>query len=428
MKKALIICFVFLCVSLSAKSQATQVCQPDSATIYFDMSTNPQWYYGGVWNFQCTYDANGLLEAMSNGVTLDDDCIYRGYHYSYDMNHNTTHTEYTGYDCSGPGVQYKTENVFQHNLIKSQTKYVNSAHKQWAFADSTSFHYDKHDRLETKESFNAERVHTSTVHYKYTDQEKVITTEKLDNNLWKPVKRETQTYSTTDNLLNLMTETYNDGAFHNSTLITYSYDEQNHCTSVLTQKWENESWENVKMVINGYNDNGHLTVAKLMQWQEETFVDANRAVYELNEDGYPTAVFFEKWNEDDWVEGTWVSDFHVYSENHLNRQNKELCQTDVRRIEIHYANTPMPDYDVEEHPTEQAFATIHPNPTTGLVIITGKALKQAEVLNTLGQCVATTQGQGETLQINIANLPTGVYFVRVMDEEGRKCIRKVVKE
>ena len=182
------------------------------------------------------------------------------------------------------------------------------------------------------------------------------------------------------------------------------------------------------MVINGYNDNGHLTVAKLMQWQEETFVDANRAVYELNEDGYPTAVFFEKWNEDDWVEGTWVSDFHVYSENHLNRQNKELCQTDVRRIEIHYANTPMPDYDVEEHPTEQAFATIHPNPTTGLVTITGKALKQAEVLNTLGQCVATTQGQGETLQINIANLPTGVYFVRVTDEEGRKCVRKVVKE
>ena len=75
-----------------------------------------------------------------------------------------------------------------------------------------------------------------------------------------------------------------------------------------------------------------------------------------------------------------------------------------------------------------AFATIHPNPTTGLVTITGKALKQAEVLNTLGQCVATAQGKGEMLQIDIANLPTGIYFVRVTDEEGRKCVRKVVKE
>ena len=75
-----------------------------------------------------------------------------------------------------------------------------------------------------------------------------------------------------------------------------------------------------------------------------------------------------------------------------------------------------------------ALATIHPNPTTGLVTIAGKNLKQAEVLNTLGQQVATAQGKGETLQIDIANLPTGIYFVRVTDEEGRKCIRKVVKE
>ena len=85
------------------------------------------------------------------------------------------------------------------------------------------------------------------------------------------------------------------------------------------------------------------------------------------------------------------------------------------------------EWEVDENEA-LAFATIHPNPTTGLVTITGKNLKQAEVLNTLGQCVATTQGQGETLQINIANLPTGIYFVRVSDEEGRKCVRKVVKE
>ena len=75
-----------------------------------------------------------------------------------------------------------------------------------------------------------------------------------------------------------------------------------------------------------------------------------------------------------------------------------------------------------------AFANIHPNPTNGTFTITGKDLKQAEVLNTLGQCVATTQDRGETLHIDIANLPTGVYFVRVTDEKGRKCARKVVKE
>ena len=75
-----------------------------------------------------------------------------------------------------------------------------------------------------------------------------------------------------------------------------------------------------------------------------------------------------------------------------------------------------------------AFATLHPNPANSIVTITGKNLKSAEVFNVLGQSVATVKGQGETLQIDIANLPTGVYFVNVTDEEGRKCVRKVVKE
>ena len=75
-----------------------------------------------------------------------------------------------------------------------------------------------------------------------------------------------------------------------------------------------------------------------------------------------------------------------------------------------------------------AFATLHPNPTTGPITIMGNDLKQAELINTLGQRVATAKGKGETLQIDIAKLPAGVYFVNITDEEGHKCVRKVVKE
>lgn len=83
-------------------------------------------------------------------------------------------------------------------------------------------------------------------------------------------------------------------------------------------------------------------------------------------------------------------------------------------------------WGMEDH--EATAATLHPNPTTGLVTITGKDLKRAEVVNTLGQRVAMVQGEGETMQIDIINLPAGVYFVNVTDGEGRKCVRKVVKE
>ena len=75
-----------------------------------------------------------------------------------------------------------------------------------------------------------------------------------------------------------------------------------------------------------------------------------------------------------------------------------------------------------------AFAFVHPNPTTGMVSVTGQNLRQAELTNLLGQRVATVHGIGETLQIDLGGLPAGIYFVKITDDEGRKCVRKVVKE
>ena len=82
---------------------------------------------------------------------------------------------------------------------------------------------------------------------------------------------------------------------------------------------------------------------------------------------------------------------------------------------------------VEENESD-VFATIHPNPTLGLVTITGKNLLQAEVINMLGQQVLSVQGKGNELRIDMAALPAGIYFVNITDEEGRRCVRKVLKE
>lgn len=83
---------------------------------------------------------------------------------------------------------------------------------------------------------------------------------------------------------------------------------------------------------------------------------------------------------------------------------------------------------IEENEHANAFATLHPNPTKGLVTIAGENLRQAEVFNMLGQKLLSMQGEGNELQINMTALPAGVYFISVSDEEGQKCVRKVVKE
>ena len=103
-----------------------------------------------------------------------------------------------------------------------------------------------------------------------------------------------------------------------------------------------------------------------------------------------------------------------------------------------YAYCTIPDYPlmwgqtdltgIEENGESSAFAIVHPNPTKAFVSIIGEDLRQAEVINTLGQLVLSIQGKGNELHIDMAALPAGVYFITVTDEEGRKCVRKVMKE
>ena len=74
-----------------------------------------------------------------------------------------------------------------------------------------------------------------------------------------------------------------------------------------------------------------------------------------------------------------------------------------------------------------AFAFAQPNPTNGTVKIFGENLHQADVFNVLGQQVTTVKGDGESLRIDLNAQPAGIYFINVTDKEGRKCVRKVVK-
>ena len=76
----------------------------------------------------------------------------------------------------------------------------------------------------------------------------------------------------------------------------------------------------------------------------------------------------------------------------------------------------------------RAFVSLVPNPATGLVTVIGEILRQTEMFNMLGQQVLSLQCKGNELQIDMTTLPAGIYFVTVTDKEGRKCVRKVVKE
>lgn len=93
-----------------------------------------------------------------------------------------------------------------------------------------------------------------------------------------------------------------------------------------------------------------------------------------------------------------------------------------------------PDFDVCYKVTEteslgesetEASVNVHPNPARDLVKVEGVEPASVQLHNAFGQLVKTANG---TKEISMAGLPTGIYFLSITYSEGRKCVRRVVKE
>jgi len=84
-------------------------------------------------------------------------------------------------------------------------------------------------------------------------------------------------------------------------------------------------------------------------------------------------------------------------------------------------------WDVEETGDESDI-TVSPNPSEGVFTVRSVGLASVEVYNTLGQHVLTTQANGSAATIDLANQPAGLYFINVTDDEGKRCVKKVVRQ
>ena len=61
---------------------------------------------------------------------------------------------------------------------------------------------------------------------------------------------------------------------------------------------------------------------------------------------------------------------------------------------------------------------LYPNPTSGVLNIQGEGMVSFEVYNTVGQRVMTQEVNGNEAQINTESLNTGIYFLRILANDG----------
>jgi len=69
---------------------------------------------------------------------------------------------------------------------------------------------------------------------------------------------------------------------------------------------------------------------------------------------------------------------------------------------------------------------IVPNPATGSVTVTAENLRKVEIHNPLGQPVASSDCDGDSVTIDLQSLPQGIYLVGITLNDGRRCTRQLV--
>ena len=94
---------------------------------------------------------------------------------------------------------------------------------------------------------------------------------------------------------------------------------------------------------------------------------------------------------------------------------------------VHFFEDAIDDHQFEGPQCDERLA-VHPNPTTDKLVVEGQEMQRVELFNTLGQCVLTHEvEQSEYAEISLAELPVGVYLLRVLKDGGSFSVQKVVK-
>lgn len=138
-------------------------------------------------------------------------------------------------------------------------------------------------------------------------------------------------------------------------------------------------------------------------------------------------VFNDGWNEPEvWVEGIGsLYGVDLRYEPDLMSSSFSYLQCYFEEESLVWTDGTCWD-DVDEVAAEEK-TCLFPNPANATLTITGKDLKQIEIVNMLGQCVVMQQANGTQTEIDICDLPAGIYFVGITDENGNRCVQKVVK-
>ena len=257
---------------------------------------------------------------------------------------------------------------------------------------------------------------------------------------WMPSSKTEYVYNT-DGLCIEETESQltGQGVWHPDSRIVYQYDDQQRCIEKAEYiAWYDDSWAGQKKYNYEYDESSNLLTEihyayqpVTQDWTYQTKIEYQYDADNNCTDYYAYYIYYEgdDWNLEETYHLTYGSEtveeisglalFWELFEFEIpihSKVNQFVMDEDgyLNGIDFHYSST----VGVAEQNDNSL--TLWPNPASETVHVDGIDVAEVQIYNALGQLVKTVRNSNE---VNVADLPKGVYFLTIGNETRKFVVR-----
>ncbi|MGD0710535.1 MAG: T9SS type A sorting domain-containing protein [Bacteroidales bacterium] len=279
----------------------------------------------------------------------------------------------------------------------------------------------------------------------------------LSGSTWKNMALITYTYNSDNKVLSELWKYWNTSSWVNQMQYSFVYNSSNECTSDTVQIWMGSTWQYSLLYNNTFDASGNMTVELGKDWSGSAWANDVQYIFTYNTSNQCTSNLEKSWSGSAWVNykqnaytynsnGDQISDIQqkwsgttwVNYSNTIMYYNSNNLMTNSATRGWNSAATKINGGDslcyyykavsgINELPAQEGNITVYPNPVTNNLTIDVPEKATINILNTQGQHIETLLINGNLTNVDVSNLPSGVYMMEVITEKGIE-VKKLIKK
>ena len=329
--------------------------------------------------------------------------------YTYDEYDYYLIEEYTEMDL-GDGWRPAERINYEYDFYGNVLEMVMSEYDEgvWVEGVRASYTYNGSDLSEIVYQYwdGSDWVNMSKEVYTYNFEVMTILFWDWNGSNWS--SNELYTYTRSGNTIELLIQYMQGGAWQNDEKDTFTLDFDEHVTEILYELWQNNAWANFMKIIYHYNDEGCFDSRLIQGWMVNSSVWEDDIICRFSYvDGNAVHAAAVK------VMGEIPCDDELEMAYGYNAATKMFygSEADVTYVDLTGVNE-----------NNQANFKVYPVPAENEIQIQANGFQKAEIYSLTGQKMM--ESVQETM--NVSQLASGVYLLKVFDLDGNSQAQRIV--